>query len=98
MALGRRAERHSRVVFSPRDQSALQVDIVEVDPALAAAGDHHGSTFYQHVKFGEAVLNSTSAQVSAKDGVEAVRIGAAAQESIRTGQAIDMKSFNLTGP
>lgn len=87
------ADRHSRVVYSPRDQSAPQVDTVEVDPALAAAGDHHGSTYYQHVQFGEAVLNGTPVQVSAEDGVKAVRIGAAAQESIRTGQAIDMKTF-----
>ncbi|MFT4730727.1 MAG: myo-inositol 2-dehydrogenase/D-chiro-inositol 1-dehydrogenase, partial [Granulosicoccus sp.] len=62
---------------------------------LAAAGDHHGSTFYQHVQFGEAVLNGTPVQVSAEDGVKAVRIGVAAQESIRTGQAIDMNSFIL---
>jgi predicted dehydrogenase len=89
------AERHSRVVYSPRDQSTPQVDTVEVDPALAAAGDHHGSTFYQHVQFGEAVLNGAAVQVSADDGVKAVRIGAAAQESIRTGQAIDMKTFTL---
>jgi myo-inositol 2-dehydrogenase/D-chiro-inositol 1-dehydrogenase len=89
------ADRHSCVVYSPRDQSAPQVETVEVDPDLAAAGDHHGSTFYQHVQFGEAVLNGTPVQVSAEDGVKAVRIGVAAQESIRTGQAIDMNSFIL---
>lgn len=87
------SDRHSRVVFSPRDKSTPQTDTVEVDPMLAAAGDHHGSTFYQHVQFGKAVLNGTPAQVSAEDGVRAVRLGAAAQESIRTGQAIDMKTF-----
>jgi myo-inositol 2-dehydrogenase/D-chiro-inositol 1-dehydrogenase len=89
------ADRHSRVVYSPRDQSAPQVDTIEVDPDLAAAGDHHGSTFYQHVQFGEAVLNGKPVQVSAEDGVKAVRIGAAAQESIRTGQAIDMEKFTI---
>ena len=88
-------DRHSRVVFSPRDQSAPQIDTVEVDPILAAAGDHHGSTYYQHVQFGKAVLNGTPVEVSAEDGVKAVRIGAAAQESIRTGQAVDMKTFTL---
>ena len=88
-------DRHSRVVFSPRDQSAPQIDTVEVDPILAAAGDHHGSTYYQHVQFGKAVLNGTPVEVSAEDGVRAVRIGAAAQESIRTGQAVDMKTFTL---
>jgi len=88
-------ERHARVVFSPRDQSSPVIDVIEVDAELAAAGDHHGSTFYQHLQFGQAVMNGTAVEVSAEDGVKAVRMGAAAQESIRTGQAIDMKTFTL---
>lgn len=86
-------ERHAKVVFSPRDQSTPDVDVVEVDPTLAAAGDHHGSTFYQHIQFGQAVLTGTAVEVTATDGVIAVRMGAAAQESIRTGQVVDMNSF-----
>ena len=86
-------ERHAKVVFSPRDQSSPDIDVVEVDPALAAAGDHHGSTFYQHIQFGQAVLTGSAVEVSATDGVKAVRMGAAAQESIRTGQVVDMKTF-----
>lgn len=86
-------ERHAKVVFSPRDQSSPDVDVVEVDPALAAAGDHHGSTFYQHIQFGQAVLTGSAVEVSATDGVKAVRMGAAAQESIRTGQVVDMNTF-----
>ncbi|MFK8075527.1 MAG: Gfo/Idh/MocA family protein [Granulosicoccus sp.] len=86
-------ERHAKVVFSPRDQSSPDVDVVEVDPTLAAAGDHHGSTFYQHVQFGQAVLTGSAVEVTATDGVKAVRMGAAAQESIRTGQVVDMQTF-----
>lgn len=87
-------DRHGRVIFSPRDKGAAQIDVVKVDPALAAAGDHHGSTYYQHLKFAQAVLQGSAVEVSAEDGVKAVRIGAAAQESIRIGQAVELHSFN----
>ena len=83
-------ERNSKVVFSPRDQSEPQVDTIKVDPALAAAGDHHGSTFYQHVRFARAVLEGAPIEVTLNDGAIAVRMGAAAQESIRTGQCVQL--------
>lgn len=86
-------DRHSQVVLSLRDQSAPQVDMIEGDATLAAAGDHHGSTYYQHARFASAVLFAEPVEVSAEDGARAVLIGAAAQESIRTGQVIDMKTF-----
>jgi len=88
-------ERHAKVVFSPRDQSEPQIDLAEVDPVLAAAGDHHGSTYYQHVQFAKAVMQGAPVEVSADDGVMAVRMGSAAQESIRTGQAVDLASYTL---
>ncbi|ASJ74355.1 Gfo/Idh/MocA family protein [Granulosicoccus antarcticus] len=83
-------ERHSRVVFSPRDQSQPQIDVIAVDPQLAAAGDHHGSTFYQHLRFAKAVLQGAAVEVTVSDGAKAVRMGAAAQESIRTGQVVEL--------
>lgn len=85
-------ERHAKVTFSPRDQSAPQTDVVQVDEALAAAGDHHGSTYFQHVQFARAVRDGAPVEVSIVDGVKAVRMGAAAQESIRTGHAIDLRT------
>lgn len=82
-------ERHAKVVFSPRDQSTPQTHIAKVDEAIAAAGDHHGSTYFQHVQFAKAVLEGAPVEVSLIDGVKAVQMGAAAQESIRTGKAIE---------
>ena len=82
------AERHAQVILSPRDQSGPQCETLRVDPALAAAGDHHGATYYQHVRFAKSILLGDDVEVSAHDGVMAVRMGLAAQESIRTGQAV----------
>ncbi|NND90008.1 MAG: Gfo/Idh/MocA family oxidoreductase [Granulosicoccus sp.] len=83
-------ERHARVVFSPRDQSTPQVDSIVLDPSLAAAGDHHGSTYYQHLRFARAVAGDSLVEVTARDGAIAVQMGVAAQESIRTGRAVEL--------
>jgi myo-inositol 2-dehydrogenase / D-chiro-inositol 1-dehydrogenase len=70
---------------------------IPVDAHLLAAGDHNGSTFYQHQKFFElarafktAASHQTRPEVSLSDGIKAVLIGLAAEESTRTGQAIDL--------
>nr|MBX2882334.1 Gfo/Idh/MocA family oxidoreductase [Granulosicoccus sp.] len=86
-------ERHPRVVLQARDKSEPQVDIIKIDQALAAAGDHHGSTYYQHLKFANSVLYAEPVEVTALDGIKAVRMGVAAQESICTGQAVQLAVY-----
>jgi myo-inositol 2-dehydrogenase / D-chiro-inositol 1-dehydrogenase len=72
-----------------------QLDI-PVDAALLAAGDHNGSTFYQHQKFFRLVqqfkAGNTKAipEVTLTDGLKAVVIGLAAEQSAKTGEAISM--------
>ena len=65
---------------------------IAVDPALLAAGDHNGSTFYQHQKFADVVRglanNLGRVEVSLQDGIAAVVIGLAAEYSAKTGQAV----------
>ena len=58
------------------------------DPALLAAGDHNGSTFYQHQKFLDVVRNGTCPEVGLIDGIWAVRMGQAAQLSAQTGESV----------
>jgi predicted dehydrogenase len=77
-----------QVVVSPRNPAGPQVLDVPVDPALLAAGDHNGSTFYQHRHFADVVAKGSVPQVSLEDGWWAVAIGKAAQLSASTGQAI----------
>lgn len=77
------------IVVSPRTGKGLSKTEIPVDPTLLAAGDHNGSTFYQHQKFLEMVLNGgTQPEVSLDDGIWAVRMGQAAQLSATTGQAV----------
>ena len=79
-----------KVVISPRDPKGPRELDVPVDAVALAAGDHNGSTFYQHQRFHAAVRGQGPVEVSLSDGLAAVLMGLAAQESARTGQAIDL--------
>jgi hypothetical protein len=61
-----------------------------VPTALLAAGDHNGSTFYQHQRFQAAVLGGLSAEVGLQDGIWAVRMGQAAQKSALEKRVIEL--------
>ncbi len=77
-----------KLIVSPRaPQGPKEIDI-PVDPALLQAGDHNGSTFYQHQLFAQAIRAGGRPAVSMQDGAIAVRMGMAAQESARTGKAV----------
>jgi predicted dehydrogenase len=80
--------REAELVFSPRDPKRPVRETVHVDAAILAAGDHHGSTFHQHSRFRDIVLNGGEPEVTLRDGLRAVEMGAAAERSARTGEAI----------
>ncbi|MFQ1702734.1 Gfo/Idh/MocA family protein [Loktanella agnita] len=77
-----------QVIISPRAPQGPIVAEIPVDPALLAAGDHNGSTFYQHQRFHAVVRGMGGVEVTLSDGAKAVAMGLAAQESARTGQAV----------
>lgn len=85
-----------KVIKSPRDpKGPIELD-VPVDPSLLAAGDHNGSTFYQHQKFLDVVRNGTTPEVSLVDGAWAVRMGQAAQISAQTGRVVELNDGWMT--
>ena len=79
-----------KVIVSPRNPKGPHELEVPVDPALLAAGDHNGSTFYQHQGFARTVRGLQTPEVSLHDGWWAVAMGMAAQESAATGRAVDL--------
>jgi myo-inositol 2-dehydrogenase/D-chiro-inositol 1-dehydrogenase len=81
-------ERHSEVEISPRKPKGPLRRKVHVDETVLKAGDHHGSTFYQHQKFRRAVLDGDPVEVTMEDGLKAVVIGLAAERSIKEGRAV----------
>ncbi|MCP4317303.1 MAG: Gfo/Idh/MocA family oxidoreductase [Hyphomicrobiales bacterium] len=83
-------ERASQVVISPRECRAPITEEILVDEAILSAGDHHGSTYYQHEKFLHLIRQGGQPEVSMEDGARAVKIGVAAEESARTGQPVTL--------
>jgi hypothetical protein len=71
---------------------------VPVDPDLLAAGDHNGSTFYQHRGFAEVVAHGLMPQVGLEDGWWAVAMGMAAQISAAEGRVIGAEELRTLAP
>jgi predicted dehydrogenase len=78
----------AQVIVSPRHPKGPHAVEIPVDPELLQAGDHNGSTFYQHQRFQRAIQGLQSVEVTLEDGWWAVAMGQAAQRSAMTGQAV----------
>ncbi len=82
------APRHAEVILSPRAAKAPERLPILVNEDLLHAGDHHGSTFFQHQRFLAMLQSGGPPEVSLADGVVAVEMGLAAEHSLRTGQPV----------
>ncbi|SDY75764.1 Predicted dehydrogenase [Jannaschia faecimaris] len=84
--------REAEVVTSIRALRKEVREVVHTPAELLTAGDHHGSTFYQHKRFIDLVRHGSGLpEVSLDDGYWSVLVGEAAEESARSGQAIDLR-------
>jgi predicted dehydrogenase len=84
---------HPQISEYPRSPIAPLTTEIELDPALLAAGDHHGSTFFQHQKFLEVIRSGGTPEVSLEDGRRAVLMGMAAQRAAIEGRVVAI-NFN----
>src|SRR6056297_1938378 len=80
----------ARVIASPRRPKGPLAVEIPVDPTLLEAGDHNGSTFYQHVRFLDLVRGGGAPEVTLDDGARAVAMGLAAQEAARLGVVVPL--------
>ncbi|MGM9471342.1 Gfo/Idh/MocA family protein [Pseudarthrobacter sp. YS3] len=80
----------AEVVLSPRSTLNPVRQAIEVDAKILAAGGHHGSTYYEHLGFRNAVLGAGRVEVTVQDGLRAVRMGLAAEQSAREGKAVEL--------
>jgi len=81
----------AEVIWSPRDKSGRFAETVETPQDALKAGSHHGATYFQLRDFHAALVGNTPPLISARDGYRSVVIGAAAQQSIATGQPVDIQ-------
>ena len=80
----------AQVVVSPRNPKGPQAVDIPVDPTILSAGDHNGSTFYQHARFLDIVRHGGTPDATLTDGARAVAMGLAAQEAARTGETVHL--------
>ena len=87
------------LVHSPRvgfmNAKRATRETIHTDAAALAAGQHHGSTFYQHQHFAAAVRGEGPIIVSAEDGLRAVAMGTAAEISAREHRVVTMTELGL---
>lgn len=87
------------LVHSPRvgfmNPKKATREVVHTDAAALAAGQHHGSTFYQHQAFTAAVRGEGPIMVTADDGLRAVAIGTAAEISAKEHRVVPMSELGL---
>lgn len=79
-----------QLIVSPRNPKGPRLIEVPVDAALLEAGDHNGSTFYQHDRFAKLVRGRGKVEVGLSDGMWAVQMGLAAQQAARTGKVVHL--------
>ena len=78
----------AQLTVSPRNPVGPRSVEIPVDAELLEAGDHNGSTFYQHQKFAEVVRGNGIVEVSMHDGMMAVAMGMAAQHAATTHETV----------
>ena len=84
-----RRDRAAEIAIADRATKREVSEEIHVDDKVLRAGDHHGSTFFQHQRFLDLVRAKHGApEVTAEDGLWSVIVGEAAETSARTGQAI----------
>lgn len=83
----------SLVVLGERKGRAMEEISIEVDKDVLEAGFHHGATYYQQRAFADAIREGRSADVDVQAGRKAVAIGVAAQQSIETGNPVELSSL-----
>lgn len=82
-----------KLIISPRSPKGPELREIPVDATLLEAGDHNGSTFYQHKGFLALVRGlQPDPEVSLSDGWKAVAMGMAAQQSALSGQPVKVNS------
>ncbi len=75
------------------------VDVESVEPGdldnVHHVGLHHGSSYVEHQRFRDAILNGTEPEVTVTDGLWSVALGVAAHRSIDTGRPVELTELGL---
>ena len=59
-------------------------------PLFIAQSGHHGSTYYEHVNFVDNIEGKVTNAATAEEGFWSIVVGAAAEESVKTGAVVNI--------
>lgn len=83
----------NELLISNRTRNSYVSIPVEPDQRVREEGMHHGASYLEHLRFRDAIINNTPAEVTLKDGLLSVAMGVAGQCSIETGQPIFLQDL-----
>ena len=66
-----------------------------IEKGLASAGAHHGSTFFEHLAFRDAIRSGGKPVVSVEDGALAVAMGIAGERSAQRARPVDLAELGF---
>jgi predicted dehydrogenase len=84
-----------RLVLTRRDRPERTTIEFEVDPRAKHLGAHHGSTFFEHLAFRDAIRSGGRPVVSAADGALAVAVGVAGERSVKERRPVELRELGL---
>ncbi len=84
-----------RLVLTRRDRNEPATITFPLAANLAHAGAHHGSTFFEHLAFRDAIRTAGTPVVSVEDGALAVAMGAAGERSAQQGRPVDLAELGF---
>ena len=84
-----------RLVLTRRDRRERATVEFEVDPRAKVLGAHHGSTFFEHLGFRDAIRSGGRPLVSAADGALAVAVGVAGERSAKERRPVALRELGL---
>ena len=79
--------------ISKRERGSGKAVPITMDSRVKHEGFHHGSSFLEHREFIDAIREGSGPAVTTTDGLMSVLVGLAAQQSIETGQAVNIDSL-----
>jgi predicted dehydrogenase len=81
------------IYIGTRRPLAIEREKIAVDPRLLTLGAHFGATYFEHRALADAIRAGGESPVTAAEGLTAVALGAAAQQSIATGMPVVFSDF-----
>jgi predicted dehydrogenase len=85
----------SILVIGKREPRRVEEIPIALDADIEKAGFHHGATYFEHLAFLDAIRRGNPPEVSLADGLLAVAMGVAGQQSIEERRPVDLSELGL---